>query len=162
MGGVARKKSPALLYGFSGWAFVNGLQGREPLKSSGLQASYQTGTFAVGVVVSALIEQWANDSPGQLIDIAERDVLVSTAAPAPLRWQYSGFVWSRRAAVDMNEGPVPVKDGWFALTISRPAFWQKAMHLLGLPDLAEDAELHRHPAADLVGAGPHHHSRRDK
>jgi crotonobetainyl-CoA:carnitine CoA-transferase CaiB-like acyl-CoA transferase len=124
-----------------GWAFVNGLQGREPLKSSGLQASYQTGTFAFGVIVSALIEQAANAAPGQLIDIAERDVLVSTAAPAPLRWQYSGFVWSRRASIDMNEGPVPVKDGWFALTISRPAFWRKAMHLLGLPDLAEDEEL---------------------
>jgi len=124
-----------------GWAFVNGLQNREPLKSSGYQASYQTGTFACGVIVSAIIEQLSNDGDGQLIDIAERDVLVSTAAPASLRWQYSGFVWSRRTAVDMNEGPVPVKDGWFALTISRPAFWRKAMQLLDLPDLAEDEEL---------------------
>lgn len=125
----------------SGWAFVNGLQGREPLKSSGYQASYQTGTFACGITVCALLEQLAHNQPGQLIDIAERDVLVSTSAPAPLRWQYSGFVLSRRASVDMNEGPVPVRDGWFALTLSRPAFWRKAMQLLGLPDLADDEEL---------------------
>jgi len=125
----------------SGWAYVNGLQGREPLKASGYQASYQAGTFAFATIVAALIEKLAQHTPGQIIDIAERDVLVSTSAPAPLRYQYSGFRWSRKAAVDVNEGPVPVKDGWFALTMSRPAFWIKAMHLLGLPDLAEDKDL---------------------
>ncbi|MCB1691813.1 MAG: CoA transferase, partial [Pseudomonadales bacterium] len=125
----------------SSWAYVNGLQGRPPLKCSGLQASYQSGTFAFGILLAALIEQLAHNSPGQLIDISEREVLVSTAAPAPLRYQYSGFNWARKSGVDMNEGPVPVKDGWFALTISRPAFWIKAMEVLGLPDLATDKEL---------------------
>lgn len=125
----------------SGWSFVNGLAGREPLQSSGYQASYQAGTFAYGVIVSALLHRLANATDGQVLDISEREVLVSTAAPAPLRYQYSGFVWSRRAAVDVNEGPVPVADGWFALTISRPAFWIKAMRVLGLPDLADDPEL---------------------
>lgn len=125
----------------SGWAYVNGLQGRPPLKSSGLQASYQSGTFAFGTLIAALIEQLASGNEGQIVDISEREVLVSTSAPAPLRYQYSGFKWARKAAVDVNEGPVPVKDGWFALTISRPAFWIKAMELLGLPDLAVDKEL---------------------
>ena len=142
----------------SGWAFVNGLQGRPPLKSSGYQASYQTGTFAFGIVVSALLERTLS-SAGQTIDIAERDVLVSTSSPAPLRYQYSGMVWSRREAVDMNEGPVPVRDGWFALTLSRPAFWIKAMEVLGLPELAADPELQqaglrpklKHRFVDRVG-----------
>lgn len=125
----------------SGWAYVNGLQGRPPLKCSGYQASYQSGTFAFAVLMAALIEQLAGDEPGQIIDIAERDVLVSTGSPAPLRYQYSGFNWARKSGVDVNEGPVPVKDGWFALTISRPLFWIKAMEVLGLPDLAEDEEL---------------------
>lgn len=125
----------------SGWAYVNGLQGRPPLKSSGYQASYQAGTFAFAATLAALIEQLTQRTPGQIIDVAERDVLVSTSAPAPLRYQYSGFRWARKAGVDVNEGPVPVKDGWFALTISRPVFWIKAMQLLGLPDLAEDKEL---------------------
>ncbi len=130
----------------SGWAAINGMQDRPPLKGSGYQSSLQAGTFAFGTVVSALIE-WCAQSPsgesreGQVIDISEREVLVSTGAPAPLRIQYSGFEWSRRTAVDVNEGPVPVADGWFALTISRPMFWIKAMHLLDLPDLAEDTEL---------------------
>ena len=125
----------------SGWAEVNGLQGRPPLKSSGYQASYQSGTFAFGAVLATLLEQLTTDSPGQIIDVSEREVLISTSAPAPLRYQYSGFKWTRKASVDVNEGPVPVKDGWFALTISRPVFWIKAMQVLGLDDLAEDKEL---------------------
>ena len=125
----------------SGWASVNGLEGRAPLKASGYQASYQAGTFAFGCVLSALIEQLANDAPGQVIDIAELEVSVSTFAPAPLRYQYSGFVWPRKQPLDVNDGPVPVADGYFALTISRPAFWIKAMRILGLPDLADDPDL---------------------
>lgn len=130
----------------SGWAAINGMADQPPLKGSGYQSSLQAGTFAFGTVVAALSEWCAladtrDGRQGQVIDIAERDVLVSTGAPAPLRIQYSGFEWSRRTAIDMNEGPVPVADGWFALTISRPMFWIKAMHLLGLHDLAEDPEL---------------------
>jgi crotonobetainyl-CoA:carnitine CoA-transferase CaiB-like acyl-CoA transferase len=125
----------------SGWASVNGTAGESPLKASGYQASYQAGTFAFGCVVSALIERLAGDGEGQIIDVAELDVLVSTFAPAPLRYQYSGFVWPRKQALDVNDGPVPVADGYFALTISRPAFWIKAMRILGLPDLADDPEL---------------------
>ncbi len=125
----------------SGWISVNGHQGRMPLKSSGYQAAYQAGTFAYGCIVSALIEQLANAECGQIIDIAELEVLVSTFSPAPLRYQYSGFVWPRKQPHDVNDGPVEVADGYFALTISRPAFWIKAMRLLGLPDLAEDEEL---------------------
>ena len=142
-------------YARSGWASVNGMKSGPPLKGSGYQAAYQAGTLAYGAIVAALIERSVrdrDDTRGQVIDIAELEVLVSTFAPALLRTQYSGAVWERRAAVTMNDGPVPVRDGHFALPLSRPAFWRKAMHLLGLPDLAEDAELqqpglrHRHQA----------------
>jgi crotonobetainyl-CoA:carnitine CoA-transferase CaiB-like acyl-CoA transferase len=125
----------------SGWASVNGYQGREPLKASGYQVACQAGTFAFGCILAALIEQAASGAQGQVIDIAELEVLVSTFSPAPLRYQYSGFVWPRKQPLDVNDGPVPVADGYFALTISRPAFWIKAMRILGLPDLADDEEL---------------------
>ena len=136
-------------YARSGWASVNGLKGRSPLKGSGYQASYQAGTLAYGAVVAALTER-GNDGAGQVIDIGELEVLTSTFAPALLRMQYSGVTWERRATVTMNDGPVPVRDGYFALPLSRPAFWRKAMTVLGLPDLADDEELqqpglrHRH------------------
>ena len=125
----------------SGWAYVNGLASRAPLKGSGYQASFQSGTLAYGAIVCALIEKLENGAPGQVIDISELETLVSTSAPAPLRVQYSGFVWSRREKVDMSEGPVPVKDGYFALPLSRPVFWKKAMDIFGLADLADDKEL---------------------
>lgn len=130
-----------IINALSGWASVNGHQHRAPLKASGYQVAYQAGTFAFGCLLAALIEQKANRTPGQIIDVAELEVLVSTFAPAPLRYQYSGFIWPRKQPLDVNDGPVPVADGYFALTISRPAFWIKAMRILGLPDLADDVEL---------------------
>lgn len=128
-------------YARSGWASVNGLRGRSPLKGSGYQTAYQAGTLAYGAIVSALIEQAATGGRGQLIDVSELEVLVSTFAPAPLRVQYMGAVPPRREALSMNDGPVPVRDGYFALTLSRALFWRKAMTILGLPDLAEDEAL---------------------
>ncbi|MCY3813965.1 MAG: CoA transferase [Gammaproteobacteria bacterium] len=128
-------------YARSGWASVNGLKDRPPLKGSGYQAAYQAGTMAYGSIVAALIERAASDGRGQVIDVSEEEVLVSTFAPAALRWQYAGVVAPRRESVTMNDGPVPVRDGYFALTLSRGLFWRKAMTVLGLLDLAEDKEL---------------------
>ena len=136
-------------YARCGWASVNGLKSGPPLKGSGYQASHQAGTLAYGAIVAALIEG-GSGAVGQVIDIAELEVLTSTFAPALLRAQYSGVAGERRTTVTMNDGPVPVRDGHFALPLSRPAFWQKAMTVLGLPDLADDEELkqpglrHRH------------------
>ena len=124
----------------SGWASVNGLRGREPLKGSGYQAAYQAGTLAYGAVVAALVAAPAS-AAGQMIDVSELEVLVSTFAPAPLRVQYTGAKLPRRHGITMNDGPVPVRDGFFALTLSRPLFWRKAMGVLGLADLAEDRDL---------------------
>ena len=67
-------------YARSGWAHCNGLLGRPPLKGSGYQASYQVGTLAFGGVVAALIEKFATDGFGQLIDISEWETLVSTSS----------------------------------------------------------------------------------
>jgi crotonobetainyl-CoA:carnitine CoA-transferase CaiB-like acyl-CoA transferase len=124
-------------YATSGWASVNGLAGRAPLKGPGYNASFQSGTFAWAAVTAALLGEPA----GEVLDIAERDVLCSTLSPAFLRQQYTGNPERRREAADITAGPVPVADGYFALTMSRPHFWQNAMRVLGLDDLAEVPEL---------------------
>ena len=123
----------------SGWASINGMSDRAPLKASGLQASYSAGTMAYGSIVSALLHR-RNREPhrGQFIDVSELEVMASTFGPALLTGQYQGEPPYRKAKVDMSTGPVPVKDGHFALTISRPHFWRDAMNVLGLDDLAED------------------------
>lgn len=123
----------------SGWASINGLADRPPLKASGLQASYCAGTMAYGSIVAALLFRQSNrSSHGQHIDISELEVMTSTFAPALLAGQYEGEPPARKSKVDMSTGPVPVRDGHFALTISRPHFWRDAMNVLGLDDLADD------------------------
>jgi crotonobetainyl-CoA:carnitine CoA-transferase CaiB-like acyl-CoA transferase len=124
-------------YATSGWASMNGVAGRAPLKGPGYNASFQAGTFAWAAVTAALLGEPA----GEVLDIAERDVLVSTLSPAFLRQQYTGSPERRRPVADITAGPVPVADGYFALTMSRPHFWQSAMRILGLDDLAEVPEL---------------------
>jgi len=123
----------------SGWASINGLADQPPLKPSGLQSSYCAGTIAYGSIVGALLAR-RKQTPfqGQFIDVSELEVMASTFGPALLTSQYQREVQPRKAKVDMSTGPVPVKDGHFALTISRPQFWRDAMNVLGLDDLAED------------------------
>jgi crotonobetainyl-CoA:carnitine CoA-transferase CaiB-like acyl-CoA transferase len=124
-------------YATSGWASMNGLASRAPLKGPGYNASFQAGTLAWAAVTAALLGEPA----GEVLDIAERDVLCSTLSPAFLRQQYTGTPERRRELADITAGPVPVADGYFALTMSRPHFWQSAMRILGLDDLAEVPEL---------------------
>jgi crotonobetainyl-CoA:carnitine CoA-transferase CaiB-like acyl-CoA transferase len=122
----------------SGWASINGLAGREPLKPSGWQASFCAGMAAYAATVAALHHRDLHPGEGQEIDVSELEVMVATFAPALLRGQYQGEGMGRRPEIDMTAGPVPVADGHFALTISRAHFWRDAMNLLGLDDLAED------------------------
>ncbi len=123
----------------SGWAAINGRADREPLKPSGWQVSYCTGTAAFVGALAALFARDGSGSGGQEVDISALDVMASAFSPAVLRSAYTGRAWRRRSESDLLAGPVPVADGFFALTISRAHFWRDAMNLLGLPDLAADS-----------------------
>lgn len=131
------------LYAYSGWASLNGLADRTPLKGSGFQASYQTGTAAYSAILVALLHRFSHPGEGQQIDIAALEVLCSTFSPAVLGSACRGIALHRRKDVDITGGPVPVKDGYFALTISRAHFWKDAMDILGLPELGESENLQK-------------------
>lgn len=122
----------------SGWASINGLADREPLKPSGWQSSFCAGTAAYAAILAALHHRDLYPGEGQEVDVAEVEVMAAAFAPAMLGAMYSGEGRGRRKEIDMTGGPVPVADGYFALTISRAHFWRDAMNLLGLTDLAED------------------------
>lgn len=124
-------------WALSGWASVNGLADRPPLKGSGANASMVAGIGAFAATLAALVAR-DRDGAGQLVDVAETEVLATTFSPSMLRSLYAGRPEARDVRVDMTNGPVPVQDGYFALTISRAHFWRDAMNLLGLTDLAED------------------------
>ncbi len=121
----------------SGWASINGLASREPLKPSGWQASYCGGVASFIAVLAALHEREITGL-GQEIDVSMLDAMLAAFAPAFLRAQYTDEPMRRKDGADLLAGPVPVKDGHFALTLSRAQFWRDAMNLLALPDLAED------------------------
>ena len=131
------------LYAYSGWASLNGLADRSPLKGSGFQASYQAGTTAYAAILAALLHRVSHPFEGQQIDIAELEVLCSTFSPAVLGSACRGIALHRRKDVDITGGPVPVKDGFFSLTISRAHFWRDAMDILGLPELGQSADLQK-------------------
>jgi crotonobetainyl-CoA:carnitine CoA-transferase CaiB-like acyl-CoA transferase len=124
-------------WALSGWASINGLADRAPLKGSGSNASMVAGVGAFAATLAALAAR-DRDGRGQRVDVAETEVLTSTFSPSMLRSLYSGRAEARDERVDMTTGPVAVRDGYFALTISRAHFWRDAMNLLGLTDLAED------------------------
>lgn len=138
---AGREGNDLTAYATSGWASMNGLADREPIKGSGYNASFQAGTFAWAATTAALL----GDPHGETLDIAERDVLASTFSPAILRQQYTGTIEGRRVGSDVSAGPVPVADGYFALPLSRPHFWQNAMRVLGLDDLADVPEMQTMP-----------------
>src|SRR5205823_603510 len=74
---------------------------------------------------------------GQLVDVSELEALAVIAGPPVLVAEYAGAA-APRHRLDIVRGPVPCKDGYFSLTISRAQFWRDAMNMLGLHDLAED------------------------
>ena len=125
-------------YAYSGWASINGLAGREPLKGSGFTASYMAGLAAYGAAVTALCYSDEHDSEGQHVDVSEVEALGATFSASMLAGQYNGVAGGRKPEMDLTSGPVPVRDGHLALTLSRADIWRDAMNVLGLSELAED------------------------
>lgn len=129
--------SDLLVAARSGWAFVNGLAHRAPLQPAPWQPSYCGGVAGCIAAIAALFQR-EETSRGQEVDVSLNDAMLAMYAPAFLIGQYSGAPVARKATADLLAGPVPVRDGYFALTLSRAHFWRDAMNLLELPDLADD------------------------
>ena len=126
----------------SGWAAINGRAGEPPLKGARYVASLYAGLTGAAAVLAALRERAASGR-GQLVDLAETDALAATFASVAAHAQYQGeleqrnVVWFR----DPLQGPLPAADGYFHLMLGRSDFFRLALHILGLPELAEDARF---------------------
>ena len=126
----------------SGWAAINGRAGEPPLKGARHVASLYAGLTGAAAVLAALRERAASGR-GQLVDLAETDALAATFASVAAHAQYQGeleqrnVVWFR----DPLQGPLPAADGYFHLMLGRSDFFRLALHILGLPELAEDARF---------------------
>lgn len=123
-------------YAASGWASMNGEEGKPPLKGSMNQVGYLSGLLAYNGIVAALVERDASGL-GQDLDVSELECLTLVAGPNLLAATYEGRSGDR-ALPDIFGGPVPTRDGYISITFSRAHFWRDAMNALGLPELAED------------------------
>jgi crotonobetainyl-CoA:carnitine CoA-transferase CaiB-like acyl-CoA transferase len=137
----------------SGWASINGLADGPPLQGAGPIASIMSGIAAYGAVLAAL-HQRERGGTGDTVDVAELDAVAVTNGPSMLRSLLAGTPQARPARVTFQTGPVPVKDGHFALTLSRAHFWRDAMNELGLPDLAQDDEAFRNRRESAARIAP--------
>ncbi len=144
-------------YARSGWASVNGLASREPLKGSGITASLVSGISAYGATVSALVER-EHSGRGQHLDVAETEVMLSLGSPGLTRSQYQGVAWPRRERVDAaGSFPVATRDGYLSVMLGIGGRMRDALLALDLESLADDErfvtragrELHRE---ELFGA----------
>ncbi len=135
-----RQIDELVAYACSGWASINGWPDREPLKGNGYQASMQAGIMAFIATMNAVVYR-DRTGLGQHIDISILEPLVATFAPTLLAAQYQGAVPGRHGP-GFTRGPVPTRDGYFALTLSRAHFWRDAMNALGLPELANDQRFY--------------------
>lgn len=128
-------------YALSGWASVNGLADREPLKGSGFNASYVAGTAAYGAVLTALCYREMHGF-GQQVDIAEVETLGEIFGRSMLRAQYEDAIPGRQAEMTLvGSFPVPVKDGHISLGLGGGYRFRDALNVLGLSELAEDEQM---------------------
>jgi crotonobetainyl-CoA:carnitine CoA-transferase CaiB-like acyl-CoA transferase len=133
-------------YALSGWAAVNGLAGREPLKGSGFIASFIAGIAAYGVAATALFVR-DRHGIGQQIDVAESETLLEIFGPGLLSGQYRGRPLSRRPVADaIGCFPLPVRDGYVAIQFGQGWRLRDALLVFGLEALAEDERFNT-PAA---------------
>ena len=128
-------------YALSGWASINGLADREPIKGSGFNASYLAGTAAYGATLTALCYREMHGI-GQQIDIAEVETQAEIFGRSMLRAQYEDAIPERNTEMHLTGSfPVPVKDGHIAVGLGSGYRFRDALNALGLPEMAEDAEL---------------------
>lgn len=128
-------------YALSGWASINGLADREPIKGSGFNASYVAGTAAYGATLTALCYREMHGG-GQQIDIAEVETQAEIFGRSMLRAQYEDAIPGRNTEMQLTGSfPVPVKDGHIALGLGGGYRFRDALNALGLPEMAEDEDL---------------------
>lgn len=141
------------VYASSGWASINQFEGREPLKGPHNHPGYLAGVMAFNGAGAALLAKESGGT-GQVVDVAETEVLGWMAAPSALGAEYGRALRMARRPGVMN-GPVPVRDGYFSVTFSRPHFWTEAMRALGLDEFADNPEylnpMTRRDHADELG-----------
>jgi crotonobetainyl-CoA:carnitine CoA-transferase CaiB-like acyl-CoA transferase len=135
----------------SGWADINGFAGHPPLQHPPHQAGYLAGVL--GFVAAAALLRSPPAGERRLVDLSEAEAVAITAAPWALAATYEGPGGPTSAVYHRSldtVGPIhEASDGRVYAGFGNGPFWRDAMHILGLPELAENP-LYEQPAGRVA------------
>ena len=123
-------------YAASGLSYVNGLEGREPLKSPGSESHYHAGLSAFAGSMTAICSRDLSGI-GEHIDVSILEASASIFGPQLLGSLYSGNSPGRRA-LDGPAGLYPCKDGYVSLNVRHEPTWQFMWLFFDEPEMAND------------------------
>lgn len=129
-----------VLNALSGYMFVNGEPGREPLAGSGEQPAYQGGIHAYTGIMAALLYR-ENTGKGQYIDISQMECMSSLHQFVVNRYEYSGNIQQRvgnRYAHSHPASIYPCKDGYISVNTPSIQFLEPMLALMELEYMLED------------------------
>jgi crotonobetainyl-CoA:carnitine CoA-transferase CaiB-like acyl-CoA transferase len=137
-----------IIQALGGLMSITGEPGREPQKVGVAVADIFTGLYAV-VAIQAALRHAEKTGEGQYIDMALLDTQCSVLGNQNLNYLVSGKAPVQMGNAHMNIAPyevVPVKDGHIILAVGNDGQFQRLCGVLGLPELAADADFATNPA----------------
>jgi len=123
-------------YAASGLSNLNGIQGREPLKSPGYESYYHAGLSAFNGSMTAICSRDLTGT-GQHVDVSILEAATSIFGPQLLGALYSEKSPQRRSP-DGPAGLFPCKDGYVSLNVRHEPTWQFMWLFFGEPEMADD------------------------
>lgn len=129
-----------VLNALSGYMFVNGEPGREPLAAAGEQPAYQGGLHGYTGIMAALMHR-ENTGRGQYVDVSQMECMSSLHQFVVNRYAYSGHIQLRvgnRYAHSHPASIYPCKDGYVSVNTPSLQFLEPMLTLMELEHMLED------------------------
>jgi len=129
-----------VLNALSGYMFVNGEPGREPLAAAGEQPAYMGGLHGYTGIMAALIHR-ESTGRGQYIDVSQMECMSSIHQFVVNRYAYSGHIQQRvgnRYAHSHPASIYPCKDGYISVNTPSLQFLEPMLTLMELEHMLED------------------------
>ena len=137
-----------IIQGIGGLMSITGEPGREPQKVGVAVSDIFTGLYSV-IAIQAALRHAEKTGQGQHIDMALLDTQCSILGNQNLNYLVSGKPPVQMGNAHMNIAPyevLPVRDGHIILAIGNDGQFQRFCNVVGIPELAEDADFATNPA----------------
>lgn len=124
----------------SGYMYINGDPGREPLAGGGEQPAYQGGLHAYTGIMAALISRQMTGK-GQYIDVSIMECMAALHQFTVNRYVYSGKIQKRTGNRYLWSHPItiyPCQDGYVSISASTDDQAEMLLQLMEMPHLLQD------------------------